>query len=271
MVTHPLGLRDREQRGDDPAKDFCPHASPSRGFGDACRGVAGSPPLQLRGREGVCSSANWRGGGRNPPTGPSPGTPMRLAEAEMVLSASGHFYILFPLGSPHCHQLGVSAREPAGDRGSCCGMGTDPVPGANQPPRRGALPRHPISPAPGIGTAPPTPAKDLSTLSALQRSQSGVPQETPCASPWWSPPGACPQLGGHSQVTLSPVFILLLEENSFRDRVTSLGRGGGHSCQRGGDSNRGVGGNAEPTSHPAGKLPTGTLTGTPRRCVCGAR
>lgn len=52
----------------------------------------------------------------------------------------------------------------------------------------------------------------------------------------------CPfLLGGRSQVTLSPVFILLLEENSFRDRVTSLGRGGGQSHQRGGDPCSGVG------------------------------
>lgn len=80
-----------------------------------------------------------------------------------------------------------------------------------------------------------------------------------CPSPWCS------------QVTLSPVFILLLEENSFRDRVTSLGRGGGHNRQRGGDPNSGVGGNCKPMSHPAGKPPAGTLTGTPRRCVCGAK
>lgn len=47
-------------------------------------------------------------------------------------------------------------------------------------------------------------------------------------------PGACSQLGRCSQVTLSPVFILLLEENSFRERVTSLGRGG-ELHQQGGD------------------------------------
>lgn len=62
-------------------------------------------------------------------------------------------------------------------------------------------------------------------------------------------------------VTLSPVFILLLDENSFRDRVTSLGTGGGHSHQHRGNQPMGPG---------AVGQPIGTLTGTPRRCVCGA-
>lgn len=62
-------------------------------------------------------------------------------------------------------------------------------------------------------------------------------------------------------VTLSPVFILLLDENSFRDRVTSLGTGGGHSHQHRGN---------QPTGLGAVGQPTGTLTGTPRRCACGA-
>lgn len=64
--------------------------------------------------------------------------------------------------------------------------------------------------------------------------------------PWPSP---SPARWIH-QVTLSPVFILLLEENSFRDRVTSLQRGGGQSCERGGDPHSGVGGSAKPSAPP---------------------
>lgn len=57
------------------------------------------------------------------------------------------------------------------------------------------------------------------------------------------PPGTRHLLGRHSQVTLSPVFILLLEENSFRDRVTSLGTGE-HSVSWEGTLSSRVGGNA---------------------------
>lgn len=53
-------------------------------------------------------------------------------------------------------------------------------------------------------------------------------------------------------VTLSPVFILLLEENSFRDRVTSLGRGG-QRCQ-GAGTPPGVCGNASKQGHSLGHL-----------------
>lgn len=63
------------------------------------------------------------------------------------------------------------------------------------------------------------------------------------------------------QVTLSPVFILLLEENSFRDRVTSLERGAGQSCEWGGDPPSGVGGSAKPVSHPGSKPAPGHSLG----------
>lgn len=71
-------------------------------------------------------------------------------------------------------------------------------------------------------------------------------------------------------VTLSPVFILLLDENSFRDRVTSLGTGGGRSRQHRGTDPRGRWvpkrthvGQGQQRGTP------GTLTGTPPRCACG--
>jgi len=224
MVTHPQGLRDHEQGGDDPAKDSCPHASPSWGFGDACRGIAWSL-LWLRGREGVCSSANGNARrGKNPqdfPTGP-PCAWLRLRWCFQLLAVVMSYF--------HLTATDSGSRE--GNR-----PGAEAAIAARCSPKAPCFPRHRAS----TPQSPP-PVRDLSTLA---QSPIGGPQENlPCASP----PGAPPQLGGRSQVTLSPVFILLLEENSFRDRVTSLGRGGGHSRQRGADPSSGV--VAMPSRHP---------------------
>lgn len=90
----------------------------------------------------------------------------------MVLSASGHFHILFPRGP-------LTATDSGSQEGNrACGMGTDLMLRANRPTCRGALPRcRFLRPGRRVGTPQPSPpVRDLSTLGPLQRSPSGVPR-----------------------------------------------------------------------------------------------
>lgn len=121
-------------------------------------------------------------------------------------------------------------------------------------PLQGHLP-HSLSPRCGA-SAPQLPP-------AHQGPPAGVPVRLCCSLAL----GCLRSPGG---VTLSPVFILLLDENSFRDRVTSLGTGGGRSRQHRGTDPRGRWvpkrthvGQGQQRGTP------GTLTGTPPRCACG--
>lgn len=129
-----------------------------------------------------------------------------------------------------------------------------PCAGGTLVPLQGHLP-HSLSPRCGV-SAPRLPP-------AHQEPFSGVPVRLCCILAL----GCLRSPGG---VTLSPVFILLLDENSFRDRVTSLGTGGGRSHQHRGTDPRGRWvpkhthmGQGQQRGTP------GTLTGTPPRCACG--
>lgn len=171
MVTHPWGLREHEQRGDDTAKDFCPHVSPSRGFGD---GQVSSAAAEAQG--GGLQLCNLQCQGEKSPPGPSSRTLTHLAEAEMLLLA---------IFTSYFHRGPLTAT----DWGLHKGTGR----GQRQPPRdehgphdRGKLtlmarcsPRAPCFPSPRHRTGTlqiSPPIRDPSTLGSLQRSPSGVPR-----------------------------------------------------------------------------------------------
>lgn len=103
------------------------------------------------------------------------------------------------------------------------GTHVHPVLGGPWCPSKGTFP---IPSAPGAGPVP------HGCPPAHQGPFAGVPERLCCILAL----GCLCSPGG---VTLSPVFILLLDENSFRDRVTSLGTGGGRSHQCGGTDPRG--------------------------------
>lgn len=238
MVTHPWGLRDREQRGgrDDPAKDSCPHVSPLWGFGDARGGIARSPPRRLRGREGVCSSVNRSAGGRNStqdlPLGP-PRSWLRLRCCFQLLDPISTRVPSRPPTRGLHKGTGRGQRQPLWD-------GHGPRAGGKLTPVAWCSPRGPHFPSPRCGASTPQSLPPV-------RDPIRCPQETlPCASPRVPIPSSVGTVRSPYRLCSSSC----LKKTPSGTGSPPWGEEEGTAVSGEGDPNSGVSGNAKPSVPP---------------------